>query len=62
MQGNPIRKNTARTIIHNDINNYAYLNIPMIINEIDGMIYEVLSIGFHNNATAAMITTDDFVI
>ncbi|QWH42866.1 hypothetical protein [Bacillus mycoides] len=60
MQGNQIRKNTARTVIHNDINNYPYLNIPMIINEKDGMIYEVLSVGFHKNDTAAMITTDDF--
>ncbi|WP_255298771.1 hypothetical protein [Bacillus cereus] len=25
MQGNQTRKNTARTVIHNDINNYPYL-------------------------------------
>lgn len=60
MQGNQIRKNTARKVIHNDINNYPYPNIPMIINEKDGMIYEVINAGFHNNDAAAMITTDGF--
>ncbi|MED3444706.1 hypothetical protein P4483_12395 [Bacillus thuringiensis] len=60
MQGNQIRKNTARTVIHNNINNYPYLNIPMIINENDGIPYEVLSAGFHNNDAVAMITTDGF--
>lgn len=60
MQGNQIRKNTAGAVIHNDINNYPFLNIPMIINEKNGMIYEVFSAGFHVNDAAAMITTDDF--
>ncbi|KMP50094.1 hypothetical protein [Bacillus cereus] len=60
MQGNQIRKNTARTVIHNNINNYPYLNIPMIINENDGITYEVLSTGFHNNDAVAIITTDGF--
>ena len=32
----------------------------MIINENDGIIYEVLSAGFHNNDAVAMITTDGF--
>ncbi|PDY76523.1 hypothetical protein [Bacillus cereus] len=60
MQGNRIKKNSVRTVIHNDINNYPYLNIPMIINEKDGKIYEVLSAGFHTNDAVAMITTDGF--
>ncbi|MBE7106650.1 hypothetical protein FT637_27675 [Bacillus cereus] len=60
MQGNQIRKNTARTVIHNDINNYPYLSIPMIINEKDGKLYEILSTGFHTNDAVAMITTDGF--
>ncbi len=60
MQGNQIRKNAAGAIIHNDINNYPYLNIPMIINETDGMIYEVLSAGFHTNDAVGMLTTDSF--
>ncbi|MES9700849.1 MULTISPECIES: hypothetical protein [Bacillus] len=60
MQGNQIRKNTARAVIHNDINNYPYLSIPMIITEKDGIIYEVLSAGFHNNDAVAMITTAGF--
>ncbi|TFZ09466.1 hypothetical protein [Bacillus cereus] len=60
MQGNQIRKNTAGVVIHNDINNYTILNIPMIINEKDGMIYEVLNAGFHTNDTVAIITTDSF--
>ncbi|MDA2480493.1 hypothetical protein PDN61_29740 [Bacillus cereus] len=60
MQGNQIRKNAPGAIIHNDINNYPFLNIPMIINEKDGIIYEVFSAGFHVNDTAAMITTDGF--
>ncbi|MCU5584155.1 hypothetical protein OCF65_27620 [Bacillus toyonensis] len=60
MQGNQIRKNEAGAIIHNDINNYPLLNIPMIINEKDGMIYEVFSVGFHANDALAMITTDSF--
>ncbi|KAB2393384.1 MULTISPECIES: hypothetical protein [Bacillus cereus group] len=60
MQGNQIRKNTAEAVIHNDINSYPFLNIPMIINEKDGVIYEVLIIGFHNDDAVAMITTDGF--
>ncbi|MEB8723228.1 hypothetical protein P4H14_30165 [Bacillus cereus] len=60
MQETQIRKNAAGAIIHNDINAYPYLNIPMIINEKDGMIYEVLSTGFYTNDAVAMITTDDF--
>ncbi|WP_243821257.1 hypothetical protein [Bacillus thuringiensis] len=60
MQGNYIRKNAAGTVIYNDINNYPFLNIPMIINEKDGMIYEVFSVGFHANDSIAMITTDSF--
>ncbi|PFL43544.1 hypothetical protein [Bacillus cereus] len=60
MQGNQTRKNVAEAVIHNDINNYPFLNIPMIINEKDGMIYEVFRAGFHANDAAAMITTDGF--
>ncbi|MED0945935.1 hypothetical protein ACU80C_31925 (plasmid) [Bacillus mycoides] len=60
MQGNQIRKNTARIVIHNDVNNYPYLSIPMIINEEDKKIYEVLSAGFHTNDAVAMIKTDGF--
>ncbi|MDM5254229.1 hypothetical protein [Bacillus toyonensis] len=60
MQGNQLRKNAAGAVIHNDINNYPLLNIPMIINEKDGMIYEVFSVSFHTNDALAIITTDDF--
>ncbi|EOO33649.1 hypothetical protein [Bacillus mycoides] len=60
MQGNQIRKNTARIVIPNDVNNYPYLSIPMIINEEDKKIYEVLSAGFHTNDAVAMIKTDGF--
>lgn len=60
MQGNHIRKNTARTVIHNDVSNYPYLSIPMIINEEDEKIYEILSAGFHINDAVAMINTDGF--
>lgn len=60
MQGDQIKKNAARVVIHSDINNYPFLNIPMIINEKDGMIYEVLSAGFHANNAVTMITTDGF--
>ncbi|MDX5828915.1 hypothetical protein SIM54_22825 [Bacillus cereus group sp. BfR-BA-02147] len=60
MQGNQIRKNAAGAVIHNDINNYPLLNIPMIINEKDGQLYEVFSVGFHSNDAVAMITTDGF--
>lgn len=60
MQGNHIKKNTARTVIPNDVNNYPYLSIPMIINEEDEKIYEVLSAGFHTNDTVALIKTDGF--
>ncbi|PFC34378.1 hypothetical protein [Bacillus cereus] len=55
-----VRKNAAGAIIHNNINNYPHLNIPMIINEKDGMIYEVLSAGFHTNDAVGMLTTDSF--
>jgi hypothetical protein len=58
MQGNQIRTNAAGAVIHNDINNYHFLNIPMIIDEKDGMIYEVFSAGFHAND--AIVTTDGF--
>ena len=61
MPGNQIKKNTARTVIHNDINDYPYLNIPMIINEKDGKLYEILSAGFHTNDAVAIISTDGFV-
>ncbi|MBZ3766504.1 hypothetical protein [Bacillus cereus] len=60
MQGNQIRKNAAGAIIHNNINSYPFLNIPMIINEKDGLIYEVLSAGFQANDAVPMITTDGF--
>ncbi|MEF8683630.1 UNVERIFIED_CONTAM: hypothetical protein ORM23_26830 [Bacillus cereus] len=60
MQENQIGKNAAKAVLHTDINNYPYLNIPMIINEEDGMIYEVFNAGFHNNDAVAMITTDVF--
>lgn len=33
MQEAQIRKSAAGAIIHNDINDYPHLNIPMIINE-----------------------------
>lgn len=36
------------------------LNIPMIINEEDGMVYEVLNAGFYTNDAVGMISTDDF--
>ena len=60
MQEAQVRKNAAGAIIHNNINNYPHLNIPMIINEKDGMIYEVLSAGFHTNDAVGMLTTDSF--
>lgn len=60
MQENQIRKNTARTVIHNHVNNYPYLIMPKIINEEDEKIYEVLSTGFHTNDAAAMIKTEGF--
>ncbi|QKH05186.1 hypothetical protein FOC93_03230 (plasmid) [Bacillus cereus] len=60
MQGNQIRKNAAGAIIHNNINSYPFLNIPMIINEKDGVIYKVLSAGFQANDAVPMITTDGF--
>ncbi|MEC0037822.1 hypothetical protein P4L29_26025 [Bacillus cereus] len=60
MQGNQLRKNAAGAIIHNNINSYPILNIPMIINKKDGIIYEVLNAGFQSNDVVAMITTDGF--
>ncbi|WP_242281638.1 MULTISPECIES: hypothetical protein [unclassified Bacillus cereus group] len=60
MQEAQVRKNAAGAIIHNNIKNYPHLNIPMIINEKDGMIYEVLSAGFHTNDAVGMLTTDSF--
>ncbi|MDX5960324.1 hypothetical protein SIL04_22745 [Bacillus cereus group sp. BfR-BA-00331] len=60
MQGNQLKKNTAGVVIHNDIKKYPLLNIPMIINEEDGMVCEVLNAGFYVNDAVGMITTDDF--
>ena len=48
MQEVQIRKNAVGAIIHNDIKNYPYLNIPMVIKKKDGQIYEVINTGFHN--------------
>ncbi len=42
------------------LKNYPYLNIPMVIKEKDGQIYEVINTGFHTNNAVRMITTDDF--
>ncbi|MCU5633662.1 hypothetical protein OCB76_21455 [Bacillus cereus] len=60
MQEVQIRKNAVGAIIHNDIKNYPYLNIPMVIKEKDGQIYEVINTGFQTNNAVRMITTDDF--
>ncbi|HDR8434416.1 TPA: hypothetical protein QC285_004231 [Bacillus cereus] len=60
MQGNQLRKNAAGAFIHNNINSYPILNIPMIINKKHGIIYEVLNAGFQANDAVAMITTDGF--
>ncbi|HFT5903658.1 TPA: hypothetical protein ACGSMF_004833 [Bacillus cereus] len=60
MQETQQRKNAAGAVIHSDINNHPYLNIPMIINEQDGQIYEVFSVGFHSSDGIAMVTTDVF--
>ncbi|WP_033715835.1 hypothetical protein [Bacillus mycoides] len=60
MQDNQTRKNTSGAVIHTDINNHPYLNIPMIINENDAQIYDVFSVGFHSNDTIAILTTDGF--
>ncbi|WP_144507361.1 hypothetical protein [Bacillus mycoides] len=60
MSGNQIRKNGAGAVIHGDINKHAYLNIPMIIDEQNGQVYEVLSVGFHANDAIAMVTADGF--
>ncbi|MEB8648937.1 hypothetical protein P4G96_08490 [Bacillus cereus] len=60
MQEHQIRKNAAGAIIHNNINSYPFLNIPMVINEKDGVIYEMLSAGFQANDAVATITTDGF--
>ncbi|AKR38551.1 hypothetical protein P4K49_29555 [Bacillus cereus] len=60
MPGNQTRKNGAGAVIHDDINNHAYLNIPMIIDEQHGQVYEVLSVGFHAKEAIAMVTTDGF--
>ncbi|GAB6425837.1 TPA: hypothetical protein ACOQ4I_003353 [Bacillus cereus] len=60
MADSQIRKNAAGALIHDDINNHAFLNIPMIIDEQDGRLYEVLSAGFHSKNEIAMVTTDGF--
>ncbi|MEC5241191.1 hypothetical protein P9C03_28250 [Bacillus mycoides] len=60
MSGNQIRKNAAGAVIHDDINNHAFLNIPMIIDEQNGQVYDVLSVGFHARGAIAMVTTDGF--
>ncbi|WP_441296534.1 hypothetical protein [Bacillus sp. MB353a] len=55
-----MRKNAAGVVIHNDIKNSPFLNIPMIINEKNGMIYEVRSAVFYTNDAVATITRDVF--
>ncbi|PNK23168.1 hypothetical protein CBR59_28760 [Bacillus thuringiensis] len=60
MQDNQTRKKASGAVIHTAIHNHPYLNIPMIMNQNDGQIYDVFSVGFHSNDTIAIVTTDGF--
>ncbi|MGU3372626.1 hypothetical protein [Bacillus mycoides] len=60
MANDTIRKNEAGAVIQDDINNHAFLNIPMIIDEQNGQVYEVLSAGFHSRDALTTVTTDGF--
>ncbi|WP_369899801.1 hypothetical protein [Bacillus manliponensis] len=52
-----VKKNHAGAIIHSNINEFSYLNIPLVLSEEDASIYEVLSAGFvgKDEVAAAMV-------
>ncbi|MGH0678701.1 hypothetical protein ACQVPP_15995 [Bacillus luti] len=53
-----IRRNQAGAVIHNDINEFKHLNIPVIIKEEDAPLYEVLSVGTAGKEDVAAVSMD----
>ncbi|MGM7428587.1 hypothetical protein ABRZ22_05045 [Bacillus pacificus] len=52
------RRNQAGAIIYDDINDFEYLNIPMVLNEEDAPVYEVLSVGTAGKDDLASVSMD----
>ncbi len=58
MTKDTVRRNQAGAIIYDNINDFEYLNIPMIINEEDAPQYEVLSVGTAGKDDIAAVSMD----
>ncbi len=53
-----VRRNQAGAIIYDNINDFEYLNIPMILKEEDAPVYEVLSVGTAGKDDVAAVSMD----
>ncbi|QWH63900.1 hypothetical protein EXW39_27745 (plasmid) [Bacillus mycoides] len=58
MAKDTVRRNQAGAVIHNDINDFMFLNIPMIIKEDDAPLFEVLSVGTAGKDNVAAVSID----
>lgn len=57
-----VRRNQAGAVIHNDINEFKFLNIPMIIKEDDAPLFEVLSVGTAGKDDLAAVSMDRIIL
>lgn len=53
-----VRRNQAGAIIYDNINDFEYLNIPMILKEEDAPVYEVLNVGTAGKDDVAAVSMD----
>lgn len=58
MEKDIVRRNQAGAIIYDNINDFQYLNIPMILKEEDATVYEVLSVGTAGKDDVAAVSMD----
>lgn len=58
MTKDTVRRNQAGAIIYDNINDFEYLNIPMILKEEDAPVYEVLSVGSAGKDDLAAVSMD----
>lgn len=58
MTKDTVRRNQAGAVIHNDIEKFAYLNIPTIIKEEDAPLFKVLSVGCASVDEPASVSID----
>ncbi|MHA2920751.1 hypothetical protein [Bacillus cereus] len=58
MEKDIVRRNQAGAVIHNDINEFKFLNIHIIIKEDDAPQFEVLSVGTAGKDDLAAVSMD----